>query len=86
MNAIIVTGASAKEIAALVLAVQERRDLVYSIGPPGKISPEEKTNLADTIRSVLSDTSSAQSQSPQSEPKEHIPNQGEAPHPQEPLP
>ena len=75
-----------KEIAALVVAVQERRGLVYSVGSFGTTPPEEKTKLADTIRSVLSGTSSVQGQSPQPEPKEHIPNQDEVPHPQEPSP
>lgn len=71
---------NAKEIAALVVAIQERQGPMYSVELCGKLSPEKKTELADTIRSALSDMSSAQGQSPQPEPKEHRPNQGEAPH------
>ena len=82
----VVIQGEAKEIAALVIAVQERQGIVYSVGLRGKLPPEKKTELADTIRSVLSDTSSAQSQLPQHEATEHRPNQDEAPRPQEPSP
>lgn len=86
MNAIIITNGTPEEIAALVLAVQERRGLVCSVRSGGKMLPEAKTKLSDTIRSILLDMSSVQDQSPQPEPKEHTPNQGGAPRPQEPLP
>lgn len=80
----IVVKGNPKEIAALVVAIQERQGPMYSVERCGKLPPEKKTELADTIRLVLSDMSSAQGQSPQPEPKEHRPNQGEAPRLQEP--
>lgn len=75
-----------KEIAALVLAVQERRNGgVIHVESAGKQTDAEKTELADSIRSVLlSQTVTAENQSPQSGSTERTQNQDAESHSPEP--
>ena len=75
-----------KEIAALVLAVQERQGPMYTVAFDGSSSMRDKEALANTIKSVLSDTSEAQSQPQQHDSTSHTESQDEEPHSQEPAP
>lgn len=79
MTAIIITNASAKEIAALASAVQERQQQKIVIkGDAGAKTPE-RAKLASTIRGVLLEVAE-QSQSQQPEATERIQNQDAASH------
>ena len=77
MTAIIITNASAKEIAALASAVQERQQQKIVIkGDAGAKTPE-RAKLASTIRGVLLEVAE---QSQQPEATERIQNQDAASH------
>ena len=54
-----------EEIAALVLAVQERRQKMISVLPSGPMTDEDRKKLADSIRSYLLVSSSVETQSQQ---------------------
>lgn len=66
-----------KEIAALVLAVQERQGKMISIGRNMPATEADRTQLADAIRSVLLETSLAGTQSQRPDSTEHTQKQGE---------
>lgn len=63
MTAIIITNVSAKEIAALALAVQEQQQQKIAIKEDVETkTPETRTELANAIRNVLLDEASEQTQ------------------------
>ena len=85
MDAIIVTGASAEEISVLVLAVQGRRNPIkelISISFRDGATEEERSQLAEYIRSILLPTSSVENQSQRPDSTERTLYQGEGPDPQ----
>lgn len=77
---------SPKEIAALVVAIQERQQIISVGGNGGKITEDERSTLANTIREALRGNVSERIQAQPHEAKERTPNQDEESHPQEPSP
>ena len=85
VDAIIVTGASAEEISALVLAAQGWRspmNELISISSRDGATEEVRDQLAEHIRSILLPTSLAENQSQRPDSTGRTLYQGEGPNPQ----
>lgn len=71
-----------KELAALVVAIQERQQIISVGRSASKITKEERSALANTIREILLGNALEQIQAQPPETTERIRNQGEEPRPQ----